>query len=357
VAAGIDVPSQQPDGEKEDGKESCRSLEMRCINIRSAFTCFLPMKTFPAVCLLGLLALAPLRAQEPSASPADPSAAGAPAPQEALLQQLLQLATQALVVTQHAPAAGGTTETAPATRATEQETLRSPLVQQVLRLAAQAISELQRQAASPADATAARNGDLLTEFLNESAAPVTAPGAGSSNDDSAVSKMAHAWDSALSTGGLHTGSLQTGSLQTGRLQTGTLQTGSLDDAPVRVSGGGLGRSVADANDLAPTAVRPVSAAPTVSAPPANPDDEMRRWSRQIDGEYSSEQAARDAAVRDYPALAVPGSTFNKQFRARYAQYRQADPFGFLRGPGWPMKLAIFTDGDLKRQQSGTALSP
>ena len=84
---------------------------------------------------------------------------------------------------------------------------------------------------------------------------------------------------------------------------------------------------------------------------------MRRWSRQIDGQYATEQAARSEAVRRYPALAVRNSAFNTQFLARYWQYRQADPFGFLRGPGWPMKLAIVTDGDLQRQRSGSAVSP
>ena len=84
---------------------------------------------------------------------------------------------------------------------------------------------------------------------------------------------------------------------------------------------------------------------------------MRQWSQQIDGQYATEMEARGAAVRTYPDLAVADSAFNTQFRARYAQYRQADPFGFLRGPGWPMKLAIFTAGDLQRQQSASAVAP
>ena len=98
---------------------------------------------------------------------------------------------------------------------------------------------------------------------------------------------------------------------------------------------------------------PANAPAAGNTPPADPDNEMLRWSRRIDGQYASESSARRAALRLYPALAVAHSEFNTQFLARYSQLRQTDPFGFLRGPGWPMKLAIFTAGDLQRQRGST----
>ncbi len=167
--------------------------------------------------------------------------------------------------------------------------------------------------------------------------------------------LAHAWDSSLGSAHLQAGGgLQTGGLRTGTLQTGTLSTSHLTS--------GMTSTVLPPQEFIPppapvAAVHTPAVADAVSAPPVDPDDQMRRWSQKIDAQFATEQEARGAAVRAYPDLGVADSAFNTQFRARYAQYRQADPFGFLRGPGWPMKLAIFTDGDLKRQSSGSAAAP
>ncbi len=58
-----------------------------------------------------------------------------------------------------------------------------------------------------------------------------------------------------------------------------------------------------------------------------------------------EEAQREA-VRRYPELAVAGSAFNREFRARYDRYRKSDPKYFLE-TNWPISLAEETNGALK----------
>ena len=267
------------------------------------------------------------------------------------MQQLLQMVTD--LQRQAAPGTAGANP--PADQKTE-----TSLVQQVIRLATLEITQLQQKlkeddagdASVPKDASAAP-----ADGSNPPAA------AAPTLTDEAFAKLAHAWDSSLSTGGLHTGGLHTGGLQTGSLQTGHLQSGSTTSWPwpsrnvVQTSVVPSGTVNAAPTDP-PAVVNPPSTrvppaaadTPPANALPADPDDAMLRWSQRIDRQYADEEAARRAAVRLYPALAVAHSAFNRQFLARYAQYRQADPFGFLRGPGWPMKLAIVTANDLQRRK-------
>ena len=333
------------------------------------------MKAFLFAGLAVVLAGSSLQAQEPSTLPRDVSAQDDQSTQKALVQQLLRLEAQTGSGGQ--PAATGSAQT-PNDQATE-----NSLVQQLVRLATQEITLLQQK---------------LKEFDGDSPASEAAPTAPAdpagtaaaplaqdrSSDDSTVARLAHAWDSSLSTGGLQTGGLQTGGLTTGSLQTGTLHSGGLlsshqGSAPTANAGlpsrnfliaAITGPSTAPANTppatppappvaplapAAPTASSlPPANAPAVNAPPGDPDEAMYHWSRKMDRIYSSESVARRAALRLYPALAVSHSAFNTQFLARYKQYRQSDPFGFLRGPGWPMKLAILTAGDLQRQRGNAA---
>ncbi|XHR27897.1 MAG: hypothetical protein ACFUZC_18445 [Chthoniobacteraceae bacterium] len=56
--------------------------------------------------------------------------------------------------------------------------------------------------------------------------------------------------------------------------------------------------------------------------------------------------AQREAVRRYPALAVAGSAFNREFRSRYDSYRKSNPKYFLE-TNWPISLAEETNGALK----------
>ena len=301
----------------------------------------------------------PLQAQEQPGSPAGTPAQTAPAGQEPSMQQLLQMVTDL----QRQAAPGSAAANPPADQKTE-----TSLVQQVIRLAMLEITQLQQKL---------KEDDAGEASVSKDAAAVPADGSNPSAPaaptltDEAFAKLAHAWDSSLCTGGLQTGGLQTGGLQTGHLSTGSLQSGPTantrwpsQNVIVQTAAAPSGTvNAPPANP--PTVVNPPSthvppaadlppaeASAAANALPADPDDALLRWSRRIDRQYADEQTARRAAVRLYPALAVTRSAFNRQFLARYAQYRQADPFGFLRGPGWPMKLAILTANDLGRRQSG-----
>ena len=304
------------------------------------------------------LAGSSVQAQEQLASPAGTPAQTAPAGQEPSMQQLLQMVTD--LQRQATPGTAGANP--PADQKTE-----TSLVQQVIRLALLEITQLQQKLKEDDGGAASVPRDAAAAPADGSNPPAAAA---PSLTDEAFAKLAHAWDSSLSTGGLRTGGLQTGSLQTGHLSTGHLQSGSTTNWPwpsrdvvqtAVVPSGTV--NAAPANP--PAVVNPPSTRvpPAVDVPaadasgaanalPADPDDAMLRWSQRIDRQYADEQAARRAAVRLYPALAVTHSAFNRQFLARYAQYRQADPFGFLRGPGWPMKLAIVTANDLQRRKGG-----
>ena len=315
-----------------------------------------------------------LQAQEQPGSPAITQ--GSPAPtqvapagQPPSLQQLLQMVTDL----QRQSASSGTSANPPADQKSE-----TSLVQQVIRLATLEITQLQQKLKEDDGGDASVSKDAAAAAAPADGSSVPAPATPSLTDE-AFAKFAHAWDSSLSTGRLRTGGLQTGSLQTGGLQTGSLQTGHLSTSSVP-SDATTGTRAPSQNVAAQSAVVPfatTNAAPTgapavmnppstrvpqavnpppadasanTNALPADPDDAMLRWSQRIDRQYADEQVARRAAVRLYPSLAVAHSAFNKQFLARYAQYRQADPFGLLRGPGWPVKLAIVTANDLQRQR-------
>ena len=271
------------------------------------------------------------------------------------MQQLLQMVTE--MQRQSTPDASA--------QSPADQPAQTSLVQQLVRLAMQEVTQLQQRlqeddAGSPGVARDA------------AAAPADAPGAAAAPtlSDAAFSAFAHAWDTALSTGGLHTGGLQTGGLQTGHLTTGRLTTNApangtlpsrnfvIETSFVPAAAGTtppISPPAPPAPPIPPAVVNapPANAPAAVNTPPVDPDNEILHWSRRIDRQYASEQSARRAALRLYPALAVANSAFNTQFLARYAQFRQADPFGFLRGPGWPMKLAIFTAGDLQRQRGST----
>ena len=293
-----------------------------------------------------------LQAQEQPTAPAGTltqSGQTAPDPSaQELLRLMTEMQRQSTADTGAHPAADPTAQTS--------------VVQQLIRLAMVEVTQLQQKLKEDDAGGPSASKDAST-IPSDAPAPAAAP----SLSDAAFSAFAHAWDSSLSTGGLHTGGLQTGSLQTGHLTTGHVTSGSTTNANLPSRNVIIETSSIPSGVSAPTPPAPptppsppavVNAPPAnvpaaLNAPPADPDDEMLRWSQGIDRQYASEPAARRAALRLYPALAVANSAFNAQFLARYSQYRQADPFGFLRGPGWPMKLAIFTAGDLQRQRGGS----
>ena len=320
------------------------------------------MKTLLCACLAGILAGSPLRAQETPAAPDDARPQSVQPTPATLNQQVLRLTTQAMSAAEQRPAA--TPDAAPK-GSEDDQIMQNPLVKQLLRLMVQTMTNLEAQTAPDAATDAKAATAVLSEALN----PPAAPPAPEHPGGSLATALVQAWDShSPSPGGLHTGSLQIGSLHTGTLQTGTLHTGSLQTSDLQSGSASPAHPKTEARTTsAPPPSEAVAAAlPThetiapvaaTNAPPVDPDDAMRRWSQRVDGQFASEQAARNAAVKQYPQLAVANSAFNTQFLARYSQYRQADPFGILRGPGWPMKLAIFTDNDLKRQASGMALAP
>ena len=281
------------------------------------------------------------------------------------MQEVLRLTTQAVSAAEQPSAAAPAA--APPEESEADQVMRNPLVRQLLQLMVQTMTNLEAQTAPDTATDAKAVTAVLSDELKTAA---VSPAPGQRGEGNMAAALVHAWDGhALSSGSLRTGSLQTGSLHTGSLQTGHLQTGGLrtSDPPTSRSSPASPTTEARTDSVLPPSGAAAAALPTretvaptaaaANAPPVDPDDALRRWSLRVDGQFASEQAARDAAVKQYPQLAVANSAFNTQFLARYAQYRQADPFGILRGPGWPMKLAIFTDNDLKRQASGSALVP
>ena len=323
------------------------------------------MKAFLFAGLAASLVGLSLQAQEQPGSPAGAQTLAAQAGQDPSMQQLLQVVTEM----QRQSASGDASANTPADPKTE-----TSLIQQVVRLAMLEVTQLQQKL---------KEADGDNANVSPEVSPAAAGGSGPSASatptltDEAFAKFAHAWDSSLSSGGLQTGGLQTGGLQTGGLQTGHLSTGHVESGsttntlwPSRnavvqttiVPSGTVNAAPTNPPPVVNTprpSVPPVANTPPADAPaatnalPADPDDAMLRWSQRIDRQYADQQAASRTAVRLYPALAVAHSAFNTRFLARYAQYRQADPFGFLRGPGWPVKLAIFTANDLQRQSGGT----
>ena len=317
------------------------------------------MKAFLFAGLAASLVGLSLQAQEQPGSLAGTPTPAAQAGQDPSMQQLLQVVTEM----QRQSASGDANANSPTNPKTE-----TSLIQQVLRLAMLEVTQLQQKLKED-------DGDAAN--ASPEAAPAPADGSSLSVPttptltDEAFAKFAHAWDSSLSTGGLRTGGLQTGGLQTGHLSTGHVESGSTTNTlwPARnvavqttsVPSGTVNAAPANPPPVVntpptrfPAAMNtpPTDAPAATNALPADPDDAMLRWSQRIDRQYADQQAASRTAVRLYPALAVAHSAFNNRFLARYAQYRQADPFGFLRGPGWPVKLAIFTANDLQRQGGG-----
>ena len=362
-----------------------------------------PMKMLPlAACCAGVLTALPLHAQEPAATPAptpDARAQSEQILQNPLVQQLLQLVVQKSLELQPKGMTDGNIKTSDivsiattlisnltggsggnfagvsegdlppisavsSTEIPSGETPVAHLTGFAAYSAARFANEPGERRLDPNSRTwitrpwsEAERTRMTTQFQQDySRLSAVERASWDTPTDGLDPAIAHAWDTSLKSAHLQPSSgLRTGGLSTGGLSTGHLTSGSGTSSvlPPR-------DFVTPASSFATAAPAPASAAPATAAnqpPPADPDDEMRRWSAKIDAQFATEQEARGAAVRTYPDLGVANSAFNTQFRARYAQYKQADPFGFLRGPGWPMKLAIFTDGDLKRQKSGSAVAP
>jgi hypothetical protein len=52
----------------------------------------------------------------------------------------------------------------------------------------------------------------------------------------------------------------------------------------------------------------------------------------------TEAAAREMAIRNYPALSDATSPLNREFVLRHKQYRASKP-AFFNDPAWPLTLA------------------
>jgi outer membrane protein assembly factor BamB len=63
--------------------------------------------------------------------------------------------------------------------------------------------------------------------------------------------------------------------------------------------------------------------------------------------FTDPESAKQAAMKLYPALGVPGSPFNQAFLNKFRQLQQVRP-EVLKNPNWPMLLAEEVASDLKK---------
>ena len=150
-----------------------------------------------------------LQAQEQPIALAATTAPGGQTAPDPSVQQLLQMVTD--MQRQAKPDADASSPGG--------QTTQTSLIQQLVRLATLEITQLQQKL---------NEDDTSAPGVSKDAAPAPADVPGSAAaptlSDAAFSALAHAWDTSLTTGGLHTGGLQTGGLQTGHLTTGHLTT-------------------------------------------------------------------------------------------------------------------------------------